>query len=135
LYESVLNVLKELEVVGKPIITVLNKIDKLEKKDWLKDLEGKFDDAVCISAHNKDNLLELLEKVGQKLSGFTMEINVTIPIKRMDLVNLAHEEGEVYSIKYYAKTVNIRAVIPVSIARKFYNAVQKQSRDLSIDKP
>ena len=54
------------------------------------------------------------------LSSMVEEINVDIPINRMDLVNLAHEEGQVYSVKYYADTVNIRAVVPTQVAGKFY---------------
>jgi len=35
-------------------------------------------------------------------------------------VGLAHREGEVYSIKYYEKTINIRGLVPKHIAGKFY---------------
>ena len=60
------------------------------------------------------------ENRGDKLSSMVEEINVDIPINRMDLVNLAHEEGQVCSVKYYADTVNIRAVVPTQVAGKFY---------------
>jgi len=62
----------------------------------------------------------LVEKISQMLSSMVEEINVDIPINRMDLVNLAHEEGQVYSVKYYADTVNIRALVPTQVAGKFY---------------
>ena len=48
------------------------------------------------------------------------EIDVHIPINRMDLVNLAHKEGQVIAIKYYADTINIRATMPKHLISKFH---------------
>ncbi len=120
LKESVEDVLKELESLDKVTILVLNKIDKLEDREWLKGFEKNFDNAVCISAKTGENIPELLDKISEMLSSLIVEINVDVPISRMDLVNLAHEEGEVYSIKYYAETINIRAAVPKNVAGRFY---------------
>jgi len=119
LHESVSNVLKELEAYDKPTIVVFNKIDRLEDKEWLSALAENFDGAVCISASTGENMEALLGKIEEKLSALIVEINVDVPMKRMDLVNLAHEVGEVYSIKYYEDSINIRAAVPVHIAGKF----------------
>ncbi|MCK5082351.1 MAG: GTPase HflX, partial [Candidatus Omnitrophica bacterium] len=94
--------------------------DKLEDREWLKGFEKNFDNAVCISAKTGENIPELLDKISEMLSSLIVEINVDVPISRMDLVNLAHEEGEVYSIKYYAETINIRAAVPKNVAGRFY---------------
>jgi GTPase len=120
LYEAVLSVLKRIEAFDKPIITVLNKIDKLEGEKWIRDLQENFDNAVALSAKTGINISELLDKIAQMLSSLIIEINVDVPIKRMDLVNLAHEAGQVYSIKYYNDKINIRASVPSNIAGKFY---------------
>ena len=120
LRESVEEVLKELESFDKVTILVLNKIDKLEDRGWLKGFQKGFNNAVCISAKTGENISGLLEKISEMLSSLVVEINVEVPICRMDLVNLAHEEGEVYSVKYYAKTINIRAAVPKYVAGRFY---------------
>ncbi len=120
LREAVEDVLKELEVFEKPIIVVLNKIDKLENRQGFSQLQDSEDHAVWISAKTGEDISLLIEKIGGMLSSMVEEINVEIPIARMDLVNLAHEEGQVCSIKYYADTVNIRAVVPTQVAGKFY---------------
>jgi len=119
LYASVSDVLRELEMLDKPTITVLNKIDLLDDKSWLSGLQDNFEHSVCISAAKGENLDHLLSKIEELLSSMFVEINVYVPIKCMDLVNLAHEEGEVYSIKYYNDQINIRASVPISIAGKF----------------
>ena len=120
LRESVEEVLKELESFDKVTILVLNKIDQLEDREWLQGFQRGFDNAVCISAKTGENISELLEKISEILSSLIVEINVEVPIGRMDLVNLAHEEGEVYSVKYYATTINIRAAVPKHVAGRFY---------------
>jgi len=61
-----------------------------------------------------------LEKLSEILASLVVEIDVEVPIARMDLVNLAHEEGQVLSVKYYANTINIRATVPKRIAGRFY---------------
>ena len=66
-----------------------------------------------------ENISQLLDEICEMLSSLVVEINVEVPINRMDLVNLAHEEGEVLSVKYYAKTINIRATVPKHIAGQF----------------
>ena len=67
-----------------------------------------------LRALNRDILRRLVVIAKQ------LEIDVEVPITRMDLVNLAHEEGQVFSVKYYAETINIRAAVPQHIAGKFY---------------
>ena len=120
LREAVEEVLKELEVSEKPTVVVLNKIDLLKDRQGLTQFQGNQNQTVCISAKMGENIPLLMAKISQMLSSMIEEINVNIPIDRMDLVNLAHEEGQVYSIKYYADTVNIRATVPTQVAGKFH---------------
>ncbi len=91
----------------------------MDDQTWLKDFKENFEHAVCISAINKIGTDELLEKIIQQLAELFIEINVDVPIQRMDLVNLVHEEGEVYSIKYYNDKINIRASVPSNIVGQF----------------
>lgn len=118
-YEAVLSVLKELEAVDKPTIMVLNKIDQIEDKSFLKHVESNFKNAVSISAKTGENITGLLEKIKEMLSALFVEVDVVVPISRMDLVNLAHQEGEVTSIKYYNDSIHIRASVPTSLAGRF----------------
>ncbi len=119
LYESVEKVLEELKAHEKPVIMVLNKIDKLDDQTSLEQLQKHFDNAVCLCAKTGQNVSGLLEKIQKMLSDVFVEINVNVPIQRMDLVSLVHEEGQVYSIKYYNDSINIRAAVPQHLAGKF----------------
>lgn len=120
LYASVERVLEELEAKHKPTIVVLNKIDKLPDRQGLDSLKGNYHKAVCISSKNQENIDDLLEAIRQELASLFVEMDIDVPINRMDLVNLAHEEGQVYSIKYYNDRINIRAALPKNLVGKFY---------------
>ena len=120
LFDSVNDVLRQIDAYQKPMIMVLNKIDKVKDKKWLEEIKNGFKEAVCISATENENIEVLLQKIIQTLSFLVTEINVNVPIARMDLVSLAHKTGEVYSIKYYPDSINIRAVVPTHIAAQFF---------------
>ena len=119
LHNAVSEVLEELESLNKPTIIVLNKIDKLESEDKIKQLERQFNNAIGLSAGKKINIDRLLEKIMEELSSRIVEIKVDIPIKRMDLVNLIHKEGDVYSIEYGSDTIKIHASVPVHLSGRF----------------
>jgi GTP-binding protein HflX len=120
-YEAVEAVLAELKVLDKPTITVLNKIDNLKDRMWLDSAAAQFPNAVCVSALKGENIQELLARVSEMLAGGMTEIDIKIPIDRMDLVNLAHKEGEVHDIKYLSKSIRIHATLPWKTAAKFTN--------------
>jgi len=119
LSEAVLLVLRELGAHEKPIITVLNKIDKVTDKVSLKHIPENFENAVCISALTGDNLPALNLRIIDFLSPLIVEIDIKIPIRRMDLVNLLHQEGQVHKIEYSANSIHVQASIPQKIAKKF----------------
>ncbi|MCA9400254.1 MAG: GTPase HflX [Candidatus Omnitrophica bacterium] len=119
LHQSVMDVLAQLKAHEKPMITVFNKIDRLTDRSWLGNLASNYPNGVCLSAKTKEGVDQLNEKMEELLSALYIEINEDIPINRMDLVNLAHEKGEVISIKYYNDKINIRAHLPAHLAGKF----------------
>lgn len=119
LYESVLAVLSDLGVAEKPMITVLNKIDKLLDSDLLKELNMVIPQSVAISAKTGENLPRLLDRISAELPFGMIELKVVIPIQRMDLINLAHEKGQVYTTQYANDSVSLHVSVPAKIAGLF----------------
>ena len=122
LHQAVVDVLTQLEANDKTIITVLNKIDQLTDREALTRYQSLFKEAVCISAKTGENMDELINLISKTFSARMGEIDVTIPIARMDLVHLAHKEGQVYSIKYYDTAIHIRGSVPGHLAGQFKKA-------------
>lgn len=121
-YEAVKVVLEELDVLEKPTIIVFNKIDKLTEREWLTSVSAQFPDAVLVSGLNGENLDVLLNRLDVMLSDGMKDVDVKVPIDRMDLVNVVHKEGKVKSIKYLAKTIRIQATVPQKIAALLENS-------------
>jgi GTP-binding protein HflX len=118
--DSVMEVLHGLGASDKPMIYVLNKIDKIQDEKNLQKFQKDYENAVCVSAAQEKNIDQLRDRIKEMLSFLFVEVDVHIPIKCMNLVNLAHAEGEVFSVKYYADTINLRASVPSSVAGKLY---------------
>lgn len=118
LHDAVIDVLTEIGAHEKPIITVLNKIDKLDNKNHLQELQHNFPNAVCISALTGENLAELIEKVAQTLTLTVTAIDVKLPLNRMDLVNLIHKDGTVHRIEYLPDGIHIQATVSAKTASK-----------------
>ncbi len=117
-HESVLNVLKEIDAINKPMITVFNKIDNTEHYKELDNLIDSFENSVFISAKTGENIRGLIHKIEEVLVPSCVEINEDIPLSRMDLVNLIHEKGQVHDIKYGAEAVHICATVPSKIVNQ-----------------
>ena len=118
-YQSVNEVLSEIDVAGKPVIVVLNKIDKITEPGLLDQLKKHFDNPVCISGLLGQNLNELLGRIEEVFSEDFVEIDVRLPLNRMDLVNLAHKEGKVKEVKYLPDAIFLSAVLPAKISYGF----------------
>lgn len=50
------------------------------------------------------------------LSQGTVDIDIVLPANRMDLINLAHSQGQVHEVKYLAKGIRIKASLSAKTA-------------------
>jgi len=115
---AVFNVLKELEVDKKPVITALNKIDLLEDKSWLERLKSDFPNSIAISAKFKENFDSFLEKIQGNFVNRMVHAEFLIVHSRMDLVDLCYREGKVEEIKYLQKGIKIKINLPKTLYHK-----------------
>jgi GTP-binding protein HflX len=116
--KAVWDVLKELKVDTKPIITALNKIDLLDDTMWLARLENDFVNPVKISAKLNQNIEALVEKIQDNFTSRMIKLEIIIPHSRMDLVDLFYREGRVEEIKYLQKGIQIRLNLPKTLSQK-----------------
>ena len=125
LYEhaaAVFTVLKELGASDKPVITALNKIDLVNDPARLERLKHDFNNPVLISAKLKDNLGLLLEKIQNNFSGRMEKLQILIPHKRMDLVDLFYREGKVEDIQYEQDGIKIKVSLPKILTQKLLSS-------------
>lgn len=91
--ETVIDLLRDLQVGEKPRITAMNKIDLLDDPSEL-DL-SLYPNAVPVSALKRTGLNALREKIAQVLANSMEVVQVLIPYAHSDLVELFHRKGHV----------------------------------------
>jgi len=115
--DAVGDVLRELGVVDKPIITALNKIDLLPDPGEVVDLLGRdFDDALGISAGTGQGLTELLELLEARLNRDLTPLEALIPYSAGELVNLWHVHGLIEQEEHTGEGVRIKGMLPEELA-------------------
>ena len=111
-WRAVMDTLKELHAEHIPLLTVMNKIDKLEKPNELTSLIPEFENSIGISALKKINLTELEQVIDETLFEKFIPINVNIPYKNGDLISEFHTYGRIEQINHGIGEVNIIGEIP-----------------------
>lgn len=118
---SVFEVLKEIGIKDKLVLTALNKIDKLLDKGIADILVEKYEESVAISALKKENLDKLNDKIAALLLNQVSSVELLIPHNQMRVVNLIYQEGKVLEAEYSDSGARITAQIPLALKRKLSN--------------
>lgn len=119
--KAVEEVLAELDVSGKPTITVFNKSDLIRDQYELRRLVATTPDSCYISALTEDGQRYLEELIRQVVSRLMRKVAVTIPYDRGDLLALCHERGRVSVVDYRPEGTFIEAELPPDIAARLNN--------------
>jgi len=112
--EAVLETLEDVGAGGKPMVTALNKIDRLPDPSVL--LACDLPNCVPVSALMGDGLAELLRVVGTALEQDLVTVKVSLPYRRGDLVQLIHEQGIVEGEEHTGRGTRIVARVPRHLA-------------------
>lgn len=116
--ETTLEILKELKVGKKPVITLLNKIDKNKSKVATK-VKFSFSPTVEISALKKKGFKELEKKMMQELSKLRQK--GTFCFDQKDYKRYAHlaKEAHIISTEYEKNMIIVEAELPRSLWERF----------------
>lgn len=136
--QTVIRTLEDLGVDDRPMLFALNKIDRLtdEQREQLLELApealGVGPDMVAISAQkgtNIDGMLTLVEEMLEREEGF-VDVTVTIPYNRSELVDRFHSQGHVEELTFDEGGSTIHGQLPdreLSRFRQFFSANGKES--------
>lgn len=117
--EAVLQTLADIEADHIPVITVLNKIDRLSDPEKAQRVTAPFPNATAISALTGQGLRELLMLVGQQLYETYTEISVRLPYSQGNLISLFHETGQVERVEHEHGGVFMQGKIPGRLVARF----------------
>lgn len=105
--ETVNKVLKEIGVLDKECLLVLNKIDKAEEED-ISVLRGRFSECIEISAKDGTNINELLSRIESKVYNSFVEKELLIPYDCGNVVSYLHKCNCVEQEEYRNDGIYVR---------------------------
>jgi len=117
--KTTFEVLKELGAEDKPIITLLNKIDKVEDSRKTLKLRIINQNSVNISALHRIGFDEMQEAILDELSKQRKAVIFKIPQSDYAAVSEVMREGHVIQQDYEENDVILRADVPQLLAEKF----------------
>ncbi|HEY8362155.1 MAG TPA: GTPase HflX [Tissierellaceae bacterium] len=97
--QTTLDILKELDVLDKPIITVFNKIDKVDISNLVYDFRN-ISEKVFISAKTGENLDKLMLKIQELLPYSYKFVTLNIPYEKHNIVDYFMKNYEIDSVEY-----------------------------------
>lgn len=106
---AVYETLRQLEITDKPIITVFNKIDRLEQIPVVKDL--KADATVFVSAYKDLGLDQLLQVIEEKLRENRTYIEGIVSYKNMNALANIRKYGELIFEEYKEDGIFVKAYV------------------------
>ncbi len=104
--------LRELDALGKPIITLFNKQDKMHSEQ-IRDL--KADSTLKISAKTGEGLEEVKELLEQLLSEGMIYVERIFPYQEAGKIQLIRERGQLISEEYTDTGIAVTARVPKDI--------------------
>ncbi|MDX2110934.1 MAG: GTPase HflX [Verrucomicrobiota bacterium] len=110
--QTTLNVLKELGAEHKPILTIHNKLDKLDQSDHLEFRDRRDQQSIAISAATGEGIPELLTALSELTLGSGVVTQLLIPHSRYDIIHRLHSNGCVREEKATDDGVLIVGCIP-----------------------
>ncbi|MEZ4767050.1 MAG: GTPase HflX [Caldilineales bacterium] len=115
-------VLRDLGVTDRPMVTALNKVDLLPNAEEVAaELGEAFTDAVAVSAATGTGIAELLGRVEKVMNRNLVTVEALIPYDQGELVNQWHIHGLIQSEKHTPDGVLIIGKLPPQLAARYQN--------------
>lgn len=123
--KAVYQVLSEIGVKDKTIITVYNKVDKLPEADGLIHRLEQEETSICISAKSGFNTDKLLELISENLNLKAIEAYFIIPYSDSDKAAKLHNIGTVLEQEYLAEGTKLKVRLAAESLKEFENYLSK----------
>lgn len=116
--EATLRVLKELEAIDRPMITVLNKVDACTDLGRIAKLRIKYPKVVLFSAVTKEGLDDLIARITEEVAALRRVVRIKLPQSEYGLVSELCHEGKILSSDYEENDILLTMEIPAQLEYK-----------------
>jgi GTP-binding protein HflX len=118
-FNAVQETLDELGAHHIPVVTALNKMDRLRNPEAARDAANRYSKAVTISSLNGSGIPDLLKLVQAELYETYTPIRVRLPYQQGALISLFHEAGQVEFVEHGRGGVYMQGRIPGRLLAQF----------------
>ncbi|MGQ9818597.1 MAG: GTPase HflX [Candidatus Kapaibacteriales bacterium] len=85
------NTLRDLNLHIKPCVLILNKIDLIQDKEYIRFLQSEYPNSILISAERNINILAVLEKLQNMMEENSKLVRIRLPYNKLNLVSRLYE--------------------------------------------
>jgi GTPase len=132
--EAVYQTLKEIEADHIPVLTVLNKIDRLNDPARAQSSLEAIPHASAISALTGSGIDDLLNVIRQQLYEQFTPVELDLPYQEGALISLFHESGQVDRIEHHRGGVLMRGKVPGRLMAQFAAFIKRQEDGSAADR-
>jgi GTPase len=118
-WQSVQGTLKDIGADNIPVVTALNKIDRLPDPQLARDTLVDFDDSVAISAVSGEGIPDLVTAIESQLFETYIPVTVRLPYAEGALISMFHEQGQIVRIEHERGGVLINGQIPIRLLTRY----------------
>jgi GTP-binding protein HflX len=118
-FEAVHETLEEIGAAHVPMVTALNKADRLSRPEAAREVLQNFPKSAAVSALSGEGIADLLLLVEEELYESYSPIHVRLPYKQGALISLFHELGQVERVEHERGGVVMQGRIPGRLLAQF----------------
>lgn len=116
--DAVMATLKHLGAADKPMITVFNKIDRVEDPFVRRTLVAEWPNSVAISSLTGLGMEEFHRHVLKQVQELLKTIDVLIPYEQQHLLQECYDYGRVDSVEYEEAGIHVKAELVAELRQK-----------------
>lgn len=125
-YQSVQETLNDIEANHIPVVTVLNKSDRLEDPTLAREIALEYPHSVAVSALKGSGLADLRQMIQTELYETYTALEIYLPYQQGQLISQFHEAGQVERIEHTRGGVKIQGRIPGRLIAQFRDFEKNQ---------
>lgn len=133
---AVAETLTEIGANQIPVITALNKIDRLQDPESARSSLTEFANSVAISALTGLGITDLVRAIENQLFETYISVKLRLPYQQGQLISLFHEQGQVTFVEHSRGGVRMDGMIPGRLFTRFQPFLlqtKKQSIEKDLD--
>ena len=126
--QAVEETLEEIGAGKVPVITALNKIDRLHDPEMARAALAEFADSVAISAQSGLGINDLVRAIENQLFETYISVKLRLPYQQGQLISLFHEQGQVTFVEHGRGGVRMDGMIPGRLYTRFQPFLFEQKK-------